>query len=69
MTQLPRFMNETVEPEIEQIPALLASSEKTGARPDVEVAVTVYGGSCLSAFGSVDVKVIVCDPRPTVNDC
>jgi len=69
MTQVPLAENETVEPEIEHTPALDASTEKTTASPDEAVAVTVYGGSCLSAFGAVEVNVIVCDARAIVNDC
>src|SRR5579862_2609148 len=67
--QVPRPVNEIVAPATEQTFALLGSIVKTTARPEVAVAVIVYGGSFLSTLGGVEVIVIVCDPRPIVNDC
>src|SRR3954449_11405092 len=67
--QFPRATNETTLPLSVQIPALDGSRLKTTARPELEVAVTVYGGSALSTCGAVEVKVIVCEPLPTANDC
>jgi hypothetical protein len=69
MMQVPRAENETVEPDTEQMPLLLGSVLKTTAKPELAVAVIVYGGSYLSALGGVDVIVIVCGPRPTAKVC
>ena len=42
----------------------------TTARPDEAVAEMVYGELCLwTLFGGVEVIVIVCELRATVNDC
>src|SRR5579862_541589 len=67
--QVPRPEKETVFPETEQTPLLLGSVVNTTPRPEVAVAVTVYGGSFLSACGGVDVKLMVCEPLPIVKDC
>ena len=69
IVQSPRPMNETVEPETVQTPALLGSAVKVTASPELETAVTVYGESFLSFFGAVDVNVIVCAAFATVKDC
>ena len=63
-------MNETVEPAIVQTALAEASMVKVAARPDVAVAVTVYVGPLtVAAPGAVEVKLIVCAPLPTANDC
>src|SRR5260370_10788707 len=70
MMQLPGWSNVTVDPDKVQIPTLLGSRLKTTARPEVEVAVIVYGAMCGCGFaGGVEVIVIVCEPRPTAKDC
>ena len=48
---------------------LSAATLNETARPEVAVATIVYGGLCLSTGGGVDVIVIVCAARATVNDC
>ena len=62
-------MKLTDDPEIEQTDALAGAMLNVTARPEVAVAVIVYGGLCLSTGGGVDVIVIVCGARATVNDC
>ena len=48
----------------------VASIVSVTASPDVAVAVTVYAGSPNFALaGAVDVKLTVCAPLPTANDC
>ena len=69
IVQSPRPMNDTVDPETVQTPALLGSAVKVTASPELATAVTVYGGSSLSFFGAVDVNVIVCVAFATVKDC
>ena len=69
MMQVPRPEKETVDPETEQMPSLLGSVLKMTVKPEVAVAVIVYGGSCLSAFGGSDVIVIVCGACPTAKVC
>ena len=52
------------------MPALLGAAANVTARPDVAVADTVYAGSPTSALaGGVELKLIACDARPTLNDC
>src|SRR5919204_2087813 len=71
MTQTPWPWKVTVEPDTEHTPLLkYASVVKMTGRPDVAVAVTVYGGLFApTGSGGVEVNVIVCDPRAIVNDC
>ena len=60
ITQVPAPVNDTVEPEIEQTDAALASIVNVTARPEVAVAVTVYVGPPTAAkAGAVEVNVIV----------
>ena len=60
ITQVPTPMNDTVEPEIEQTDAAVASIVNDTARPELAVAVTVYEGPPTAApDGAVDVKLIV----------
>ena len=68
--QSPCFVKLTTDPEIEQIAALAGAMLKAGVRPEVAVAVIVYGRLCLSTGpGAADVIVIVCAIRATVKDC
>ena len=67
--------NDTVEPEIEQTPALDASIVKATGRPELALADTAYPAPpTLAAAGGVDVNVIVCaldggGGLVTVKDC
>ena len=74
MVHVPVPTGVTVEPEIVQIPALVGSTEKTTARPELAIADTVYvAPPTVAAEGGVDVNAIVCtlgaDGWPTPNDC
>ena len=70
ITQVPTPVKLTVEPAIEQTALAAASMVNAGASPDVAVAVTAYvAPATTAAAGAVDVKLIVCEPLPTANDC
>jgi hypothetical protein len=70
MTQVPAPVKLTVAPLIEHTELALASIVKLTASPDDAVAATAYVGPPTTAVvGADDVKVIVCEPLPTANDC
>ena len=69
IVQVPAPVRDTVDPDTVQMPALVASAEKTTERPDLAVAVTEYA---VPPDGAVDVKSIDCvleDAGETENDC
>src|SRR6185295_10016852 len=69
MTQVPAPMNDTVEPAIVHTVLAEASMVNVTVSPEVAVAVTVYvGPPTLALAGAVEVKLIVCEARLTVND-
>ena len=66
----PDAVIETAVPAIEQTPALPGAMLNVTASPELAVAATVYAESPTPALpGAVEVNVIVCDCRPTANDC
>ena len=70
IVQVPAPTNETVEPLRVQMPALPAAIVNVTARPDDAVADTVYvAPPTVAPPGGVEVKLIVCVRRLTVNDC
>ena len=70
IVQVPAPTIVTVAPDTVQMPALLGAAANVTVRPDVAVAETVYAGSPTSALeGGIELKLIACEARPTLNDC
>ena len=70
IVHVPAPRKETVDPETEHTPALPADRVNETGRPELAVAVTVYGAPPTRALGGGDdVKLIVCVARLTPNDC
>ena len=70
MMQVPAPPKVTLPPETAQTPLAAGSIVNATGSPELAVAATVYGEPpAVASAGAADVKVTLCDARPTTNDC